>query len=89
MANFNMQLHGDLVSLMEDCKLSGSKLRVTPKLKWGSMHGDDRITSVILATLEKHTVAGEVARAIACLLFRRGCKHGETRARAASGSPEI
>ena len=39
--------------------------------------------------IEKHTVAGEVARAVASWLYRRGCKHGETRARAASGSPEI
>ena len=40
MANVNMQLHGDLVSLMEECT-EVSKLCVTPRVKWSSMHGDD------------------------------------------------
>ena len=36
-----------------------------------------------------NTVAGKIARADASWLFRRGCKHGETGARAASCSPEV
>ena len=39
MANFNMQLHGDLVSVMEECT-EGFEI-VTPKLKWGLTHGED------------------------------------------------
>ena len=40
MANVNMQLHGDLFRSWKSA-LKGLKLCATPRLKWGSMHGDD------------------------------------------------
>ena len=39
MANFNMQLHDDLVSLMEECTEGFEIVRNTKK--WSSMHGED------------------------------------------------
>ena len=82
MANFNVQLHGDLVSLMEECTEGFEVVRNT-KTEVG-LDGWGRLNRKY-----DPTVVGEVARAVASWLFRRGCKHGETRARAARGSPEI
>ena len=41
MANFNMQLHGDLVSLIEECSEVVEIVRNT-KTEVSSMHGDDK-----------------------------------------------
>ena len=82
MANFNMQLHGDLVSLMKECT---EGFEIVTEVGTRCM---DTTESQVRSSqpIETHTVAGEVARTVASWPFRRGCKHGETRARAASGS---
>ena len=48
-ANFNMQLHGDLVSLMEECT-EGSEIVRNTKTEVELTHGEDCITSMILVT---------------------------------------
>ena len=65
-----------------------SKLCVTPRLEWGldawrrmNHKYDPRNPLRNIQLLERF------ARAVASWLFKRSCKHGETRARAASGSP--
>ena len=80
MVNFNMQLHGDLVSLMEE-----------KHQDWCGARCIETTQSQVRSSqpIEKYTVAGEVARAVASWLFGRGCKHGESRARAAKSSPKI
>ena len=84
-----MQLHGDLVSLMEECAEGFEIVRSTKTEvvldAWKRMNHKYDLRN----QLRNIQLLERVARAVASWLFRRGCKHGETRARAASGSPEI
>ena len=70
MANFNMQLHGDLVSLMEECT-EGLEIVRNTKTEVG-LDAWRRLNHKYdpRNPFETHTVAGEVARAVASSLFR-------------------
>ena len=91
MANFNMQLHCDLVSLMEECTEGFEIVRNTKTEvgldAWRRLYHkyDPRNLLRNIQLLERLLAPTKVES----WLLRRGCKHGETRARTASGSPEI
>ena len=80
MASFNMQLHGVMVSLMEECTEGFEIVRNTKTEvgldAWRRLnHKYDARNPVAI-----HIVAGKAARTVASWLCRRGRKHGETRA---------
>ena len=84
MANFNMQIHGDLVSLVEE-RTEGFEILRNTKTEVG-LDAWRRLNHKYdpRNPLRKHTVAGKAARTVASWLCRRGRKRGETRAIIAS-----
>ena len=91
LVNFNMQLHGDLVSLMEQCAEGFENMRTT-KTEVGldawrllSHKYDARNPLRNIQLLEELRVACTDAS----WLLRSDCTHGEARARDESSSPEL
>ena len=82
MANFNVQLHGDLVSLMEECTEGFEVVRNT-KTEVG-LDGWGRLNRKY-----DPTVVGEVARRRRKLAIQTWLQAWRARARVARGSPEI